>query len=451
MRTLEIIAALCLWHCIATVKIDKPNDTKSAPASGSTTGGNTTGASSGDQTNSTSSSSSGTASSSSGTASSSSGGSGSSGSAAGLRPNPIISRGMPVSDSNGVRMSTTHPINDGQYGNWGGVWRGVGPATAANPIWVSINLGSGLGDVLLVWEITTGAPEYCTTNGANVATDYEIQTSATSSDGSDDGSWVTVHTETGNQVRWREHRFSMAGSTWVRMKITSGSVAFDEIEVHDLSKGSQDTWIYLGSGDTRFIFDRNSDNHAPTFAMNINAKHSDHFPAMVDIAELPDNVSDAISATDCSGAIDDWLTNNPDMHFWVLDYGQKEATASSASNCDTSAFTSAMQTLIDKIEAAGHVAVLPHIPYANDGQHACIPAFNQAIDTLLKKNTNAFAGPNTGDNDLYAWFVSHNDEICQGSDNFSTNGCEFVNNVNLTDVGKVAINALWAKAMDALY
>jgi hypothetical protein len=90
-----------------------------------------------------------------------------------------------------------------------------------------------------------------------------------------------------------------------------------------------------------------------------------------------------------------------------------------------------MQALVDRIRAAGRVPILASIPYAADGHHTVIPAFNRVLDDVRRRN-GLTAGP-----DLYRWFLDHPEQLRDG--------------VHSDERGIVAINLLWAEAVDGLY
>ena len=126
--------------------------------------------------------------------------------------------------------------------------------------------------------------------------------------------------------------------------------------------------------------------------------------------------------------IDEWLARNPDARLWVLGYGTNDAAGDAS---DASRFKANLQTMIDRVRAAGRVPILATIPFASDGHHRHIPRFNEAIDELRRVNALP-RGP-----DLYAWFAQHPDELKDG--------------LHPSDAGIGSINRLWVEAVDVLY
>jgi len=337
-----------------------------------------------------------------------------------IAPNPILSRGKPTFSP----MGSVPGLVDGLYGDHA-AWP-VGYPTPQDPTWVAIKIGGGYSRVLLTWSSTFNYDYNATSYG--VPSSYLVQTSADSTNGAD-GTWTTVVSVTGNYVRTREHSLDFTGRSWVRMLITGlspntsvGSAIIDEIEVYDLSMGGQDTWFFMGDSITAEAFDRRT-IHQPSFASWVYTLNSSYFPAMVDGGIGFETAASGLSH------IDAWLQMNPDMHFWALGYGTNDSQGNLS---DPTSFRANMQALIDKIKAAGHVPVLAKIPYATDGDHNYIPAFNRAIDELTAAN-GLKPGP-----DLYAWFRANPQEL--RADGLHPN-----------DIGAQSINRLWAEAMSDLY
>ncbi|WP_437276865.1 GDSL-type esterase/lipase family protein [Sorangium sp. So ce375] len=344
--------------------------------------------------------------------------------AQGIVPNPIISRGKPAFASAG----TASVINDGKYRS-AGTWI-AGKPTSAAPAWVAIQVGTGYERLLLSWTASYNYNYTDVQYGAPGA--YRVETSSNSTNGSD-GTWTKVAEVTDNPVRTRAHSFDFSGQSWVRLVVTAApattdetGVQLDEIDVHDISKGAEDTWFFLGDSITAFAYDRDTPATQPSFAENVHAAHAGHYPAMINggIGSELVKSSDKPSALD---RIDDVLELNPDFNFFAIGYG----TNDSWGQTDPSTFKANLQQLIDKIEAAGRVPVLAHIPFSPDGNHDALPAFNKAIDELTQEN-GLPAGP-----DLYTWFKDHAGQL--------------YDDVHPDPAGRVAMNKLWSDAVDGLY
>jgi hypothetical protein len=99
-----------------------------------------------------------------------------------------------------------------------------------------------------------------------------------------------------------------------------------------------------------------------------------------------------------------------------------------------------MQTMIDMVKAAGREPIIPHIPFAGDGSHGNVPAYNTAVDELTRDNQLQI-GP-----DLYTHFMQHAD------DEFVCPPCGHdYDKLHPNDIGLAAMNQLWADAMRVVY
>ncbi|WP_438015749.1 GDSL-type esterase/lipase family protein [Sorangium sp. So ce315] len=345
--------------------------------------------------------------------------------APGITPNPLISRGKPAFASSG----TASVLNDGKYRS-AGTWIAGKPTTAA-PAWAAIQVGAGYERLLLSWTASYNYNYTDVQYGAPGA--YRVETSSDSTNGSD-GTWKAVAVVTDNPVRTRAHSFDFSGQSWVRLVVTAApattdetGVQIDEIDVHDISNGAEDTWFFLGDSITAFAYDRDTPATQPSFAENIHAAHEAHFPAMINGGiggELTRANDTRPSALD---RIDDVLEMNPDFHFFAIGYG----TNDSWDQTNPTTFKANLQELIDRIQEAGRVPVLARIPFSPDGHHDALGVFNQAIDELTQAN-GLLPGP-----DLYAYFEEHPEQLDD--------------EVHPGPAGRVAMNRLWADAVDVLY
>jgi len=347
-------------------------------------------------------------------------------------PNPLISR------SGHVLPASAGNLIDGNYHASG--WNvGTLPASAA------IKLAAGPTRVLLSWDdggtYNYQDPASATVYGFPAA--YTIETSADSTNGSD-GSWNNVVTVSGNQVRTRAHSFDFTGMSWVRMTITaappnesSNGVQIGEIDVHDISATPtgipDDTWFFMGDSITAFAYDR-ATAHQPSFAAAINTAFPSYFPAMIN-----GGIGGEKSADGLARLAND-LTLNPDYRFFLLGYGTNDAANDQVS---VASFQTNMQAMIDMVQAAGRIPIIPHIPYSGDGMHGDIPSYNTAIDSLTASN-GLLTGP-----DFYTYLMTNaaTDFPCGCS------GSRTTDNLHPNDVGLQEMNTLWATApaITALY
>ena len=187
-----------------------------------------------------------------------------------LTPAPLLSRGKRVESSpRGGKV-----VVDGIY-RTSASWAGGHP-TADQPSWVAIDLGAGPTRLLLSWT-SSGNHDY-TDQMYGAPVDYRIETSVDSTDGAD-GRWRVAVAVTQNPTRTRAHAFDFVGQRWVRLtvtrlapNVTKWGLYIDEIDVHDLSGGGDDVWVFFGDSITSTVFDR-SPVHRPTFPEAIAWRH----------------------------------------------------------------------------------------------------------------------------------------------------------------------------------
>jgi lysophospholipase L1-like esterase len=279
---------------------------------------------------------------------------------------------------------------------------------------VAINVGNGYSRLLWYWS-AIGKPFISTT--ADPA-DYQIQTSSSSTNGID-GAWSTVISVTGNRYNSRVHTFDFTGKTWVRMFNADGLVVPKKIEIHDASKGCEDTWFFMGNSITAAAYDRTVQ---PDFASNIHARFPSYYPVM-----LCGGVGGEF-ATNGASRIDAYLTDFPDMKYWAIEYGTNDSYEANLNGIEQ--FRSTMQIIIDKIMAAGKIPILARMPFSPAPGYSAIPLFNSVVDSLAL-GSNLIHGP-----DLYTYIQSHASELADG--------------VHPNSAGAVSLNRLWAEAMDTV-
>lgn len=305
---------------------------------------------------------------------------------------PLISRGKQVyCFGNDAGAGGIGAIVNGHYGDWS-FWR---PSFSALPSWCAIHVGVGPTRLLLTWE-SDFIFDYISGKGLGPQ-NYSIAVSADSTNGAD-GIWRTIVTVSGNHTRVREHLLPFAGQSWVKMTVTKGQtqasqpyVFIDQIDLYNVSTSLNDTFFFSGDSVTAIAFSR-FDANQPSFAELVHASIPQHFPAMLDGGLGGWNSDDAVQN------INLWLTLNPDIHYWLLDWGMEDAFE----QVSTDHFRTNLQFLVDKIKQAGHVPVLAHIPYTTMKKFDQeIQSLNVIIDQVTEEN-GLFSGP-----DFYQLFLTH--------------------------------------------
>ncbi|HEY6098366.1 MAG TPA: GDSL-type esterase/lipase family protein [Anaeromyxobacter sp.] len=331
-----------------------------------------------------------------------------------LLPAPIVSRGKRVAS----RPRGGEVVVDGAY-RTKAAWSG-GKPSPRRPAWVAIEIGTGFSRLLLSWT-SSGNHDYADRKYGAPA-DYRIETSADSTNG-EDGTWRTVVDVAKNPVRTRAHAFDFSGRRWVRLTVTGLSpdvfewgLYLDEIDVHDLSHGGDDVWVFFGDSITSGVFDR-APEHQPSFAEAIAARHPGYFPATIAAGFGRLHHSDAVHR------IDEVLALNPDATVVALSFGSND--------WDPAAFRRDLLEVIRKVRAAGKTPVVPRIPYRTDAKEDFAARLDAAVDEVTREER-LLPGP-----DLYAYFRAHPERLVDG--------------LHPDPAGAVEMIRLWAEAAAPLY
>jgi lysophospholipase L1-like esterase len=330
-----------------------------------------------------------------------------------LRPAPLVSRGARVvASSPGAEV-----LVDGIYR--GPTWGGGFPSPAA-PAWVALRVDRGAARLLLSWTSSHNHDYRELFYGAPV--DYRIETSADSTDGKN-GSWRTVVTVTGNPVRSRAHAFDFAGQRWVRLVVTRladpvnrWGLQLDEIDLHDLSLGGDDVWVFIGDSIGAGVFDR-APGHRPSFADDVASAHSGYTPAMIDAGFCRARTAEVLAR------IDDVLAWNQDARVFAIVLGSNDG--------EPEAVRAALDGIVRKLQAAGKIAVVARIPFQTKYGQDYVARKNVAVDAVVAAH-GLLPGP-----DLYAWFKARPEQLHDG--------------LHPDDAGSVAMSRLWAEAVAPLY
>jgi len=364
-----------------------------------------------------------------------------------LTPNPLISIHAPIEAPN---CGDPKQLVDGV--SYQKDWQ------CKPPFAIAINVAKDVkpNKILVNWSTETWAWD-CLGNGA--PGNYDILVSP---DGVNYESRVSV---TNNVHGRRAHSVDFTGMAWVEISVTDTAtdtecshskpdrVDFDQIEVFDISKGKQDTWIVVGgSGTYRAAFNK-SPKLGPSFATLINKNHPAYTPAVMSaIGDFQGEAAQAVNQ------IDGWLAEASDFTYWILNYGTSDSHGNQRPT-DVS-FQANMTTLIRKVTAAGKVAVIPNPVWMDralmdsthntDQEHDNFQLFNDAI--VMMNGGMDPVGP-----DWYAAFMKNGalfeqdrqanpSWLCQPG-NCESGGVGFDPN----ELGAAELNQVWALAMAGLY
>jgi lysophospholipase L1-like esterase len=285
---------------------------------------------------------------------------------------------------------------------------------------VAIDVGAGPSRLLLEWT-SSGNHDYLDRKyGAPV--DYRIETSADSRDG-EDGTWRVAAAVRDNPARTRAHAFDFAGQRWVRLSVTRLSpdvfewgLYVDEIDVHDLSRGGDDVWVFFGDSITSGVFDR-APEHQPSFAEAIARRHPGYFPVTLGAG------FGSLHHTDAVRRIDEVLALNPHAKVVALSFGSND--------WDPVAFRRDLVETVRKVRAAGKIPIVPRVPYRSDGKEDFAVRLAAVVDEVARDEC-LVRGP-----DLYGWFRAHPERLMDG--------------LHPDPAGAVELIRLWAEAAAPLY
>ncbi|GAC1353803.1 MAG: hypothetical protein NVS4B12_04140 [Ktedonobacteraceae bacterium] len=304
----------------------------------------------------------------------------------------LVSRGKPVyCTNNDAGAGGPDAIVSGRYGAWS-FWR---PSSSVLPSSCAIHIGAGPTRLLMTWN-SDYSFDYIDPKSLGPQ-DYTVAVSADSTNGTD-GTWQTVVNVTDNHTRVREHLFSFANQSWVKMTVTKGQmqatqpyVFIDQVDLYAVSASLDDTYFFSGDSITGMAYNRFAEN-GPAYVDLVHAAFPQRFPAML---------NGGLGGWNSEGAaqnIDLWLALNPDIHYWLLGWGTNDALE----NVSPDHFRAQLQVLVDKIKKAGHVPVFAHIPYVvGRNLEQEVQSLNSVIDQITATNM-LITGP-----DLYTLFSTH--------------------------------------------
>lgn len=326
-----------------------------------------------------------------------------------IAEDPVISRNVPAYSSDdcfGTKLASL--ANDNDYKVY---WRSCNATpSVGTPVTLTYDL-SGVAsanrkNVIVSWynDPVTGAYNHTliSVNAYNMPGDYTIDANAAAGGGAPPGGgWVTLATVVGNVYHSRQHAVDLTGYNWVRLSATSseGSILNTDIalnmDVHDVSSGVADDWIFFGDSITQQAFLHTSD-YGGTFSQVINSFNASYFP----IYESG-GIGGFVSADGVSN-INTWLGLFPGK-FVTLNYGTNDANT----NVAAATFFNNMKTMVDAIIAAGKIPVIPKIPWGCTANlTANVPTLNAKIDDLYSQYPQIIKGP-----DLYTFFNANQGDI----------------------------------------
>jgi len=334
-----------------------------------------------------------------------------------MQPNPIISLGNDVEVA--VSSGDGSGINDKKFGYYADKrWE------ITDDSWVAVKVTSGTySHVFFIWNCpdtswsdAIGIPEESScSNGVKIPVDYEILTSANSTDGSD-GDWETAVTVEGNTVAARGHMVEFSGASWIKMHITAGTGRIDEIEVFDVTNDHRDTWFFLGSKITALMYkgpkssgytQRDKSPPDSNFAKMINNRNPEYFPAVV-----RGGVFCELTSGDVVRDLSKYLEVAGNMHFWAIELGTYDAWG--GGNENAAEFQSNLQIIVDSCRNNGIEPIISRIcstnPQSLNPSWQIHGDFLKAVDDVTEEN-DLIPGA-----DFYAYFSTTFGKMDLGND-----------------------------------
>jgi len=251
--------------------------------------------------------------------------------------------------------------------------------------------------------------------GSRLPIDYSLEINAAPGGTAPPGDgWVSVATVTNNLRNTVEHPVMLAGANWVRMSIATSSdatgVALD-VDVFSTPNSYSDCWMFMGDSITYITMGY----VWSTVPQQVHQLRSDRWPAAINAAIGGTRTIDGVMA------FDQTIAGYPGRYV-VLAYG---------TNDHPTEFQ--METLVQKVIAAGRVPVVPHMPWSALPEiQTSGPLNNAAIDALYAKYPQIVRGP-----DLWAAFMNRTDLIP-------------ANDVHPNTAGKAFLQQQWAQTMAAI-
>lgn len=289
------------------------------------------------------------------------------------------------------------------------------------PPWLAIHVGPGPRRVL----VRCAGPASGAECEPPLPSAYRIESSASSTNGSD-GLWRVELTVSDNSRSARTHTLDFDGQSWVRWVALDcvepgpgGGIA--ELDVHDASDGTDDTWIFFGDELVAGAFRRGLPRAGFSFAELIHERYPGYSPALIDGGAALEPLPTA------TARMDRILTEHPEFRFVALGMGGHPART----GLSHGAFRYHLERLLDGVLSAGRTPVLARLPGCTAAAGRDALEDNGIIDELTREK-GLLPGP-----DLDRVFRESAGELCVRGE--------------LTPVGRAAIHRLWADAMDVLY
>ncbi|WP_028521043.1 GDSL-type esterase/lipase family protein [Ruminococcus flavefaciens] len=314
-----------------------------------------------------------------------------------VTPNPVISRGCPA--YSGANPATASAANDEHYFSF---WTGTAPDYLAYDL-------SGVPEkqrekVIAVWYNTSAYDKIGPYANQNMEpTDYTLEVNAAEGGKYPEEGWKVVETVTDNLHGSRQHVVDMKGYNWIRLNITkadgkTGSNAQVNFDIHNVSDGISDSWIFYGDSITAGGM---NNCYGTGFATFVNRLDERFFPVQ------ENGGIGGLRSEDGRNNIDSWLEICPAKYVSIA-YGTNDAWGS---NTPVETYYANTKYMVDAVLAKGKVPVLPTIPFSTNADVAKdLVKYNAQIEKLYEEYGDKIVkGP-----DFYEFFSKHTDHLADG-------------------------------------
>lgn len=333
-----------------------------------------------------------------------------------VTPNPVISRNCPVYSG---KASQPTAANDEHYFSF---------CFMTTPDYIAYDLSAVPSEerkqVIAVWYNTSSYDYIGNYKNRNMEpSDYTIEVNAAEGGAYPENGWEVVETVEGNTLSSRQHLVDMENYNWIKLNIEkaddeSGKQASINFDIHNVSEGVSDSWLFLGDSITAGGM---NNCYGTGFATHINTLDSRYFP-------IQENGGiGGIRSIDGRENIDRWLETSH-AKYVSLAYGTNDCWGNPNG---TEAYYNNTKYMIDAILKAGKIPVLPKIPAStNEDVMDNVPLYNAVIDRLYEE---------------------YGDKIVKGPDfeEFLLSSPDYLggDGVHPSDTGYAAMREEWARVM----
>lgn len=342
----------------------------------------------------------------------------------------VISRGRPAFAS----VGTAGNANDADYAT---AWQ-VPPGAEE---WLAYDLSDVPADrrweVVLAWytvlddgytteQIGNSCPAW---HARPFLGTYAVEVSSAPGGGQPpDSGWREVASVSVNLRLSGQHLVELDGATWIRVRGSGPNGVEVNVDVASADSGDSGGWLFMGDSLTTGWAGHNpiadaSGTKVPGVPQLLSAR--------TDGALEPLGQNNGVACAYTSGALG-WIDSMLDDfhgHYVALSFGTNDGWGGQG---DPEQFRSRMLQLVEKVEDRGSVAVVPTIPWPNNGGEwdSKVRAMNDQIRQLYREHPSVIPGP-----DLYALLEGKPELFGSAGD------------VHPNEVGVTVLREAWAETL----